>query len=102
MLVIIFLLNPLGNFLTTIYEIDSTAIVISFIMVRTDESFETLLFFSYDYLMTRQQAHEKPPKKVMDIVKRLEEGLFKSASTKVCYFSSVLYLVERVSAMMKR
>ncbi|XP_047250218.1 histone acetyltransferase HAC1 isoform X2 [Capsicum annuum] len=41
----------------------------------------------YDYLMTRQQAHEKPPKKVMDIVKRLEEGLFKSASTKEEYMN---------------
>ncbi|CAN4113860.1 unnamed protein product [Withania somnifera] len=39
----------------------------------------------YEYLM--QQAHEKPPKKVMDIVKRLEEGLFKSASTKEEYLN---------------
>ncbi|XP_070044184.1 histone acetyltransferase HAC1 isoform X2 [Nicotiana tomentosiformis] len=41
----------------------------------------------YEYLMQRQQAHEKPPKKVMDIVKRLEEGLFKSASTKEEYLN---------------
>ncbi|XP_060196360.1 histone acetyltransferase HAC1-like isoform X2 [Lycium barbarum] len=41
----------------------------------------------YEYLIQRQQAHEKPPKKVMDIVKRLEEGLFKSASTKEEYLN---------------
>ncbi|KAJ8565309.1 hypothetical protein K7X08_007885 [Anisodus acutangulus] len=41
----------------------------------------------YEHLMQRQQAHEKPPKKVMDIVKRLEEGLFKSASTKEEYLN---------------
>ncbi|KAL3347423.1 hypothetical protein AABB24_021208 [Solanum stoloniferum] len=41
----------------------------------------------YEYLMQRQQAHEKPPKKVMDIVKRLEEGLFKSASSKEEYLN---------------
>lgn len=71
----------------------SFVILASFMMVRTDESFATLLFFSYEYLMQRQQAHEKPPKKVMDIVKRLEEGLFKSASTKVCYFLFFMYVL---------
>lgn len=40
----------------------------------------------YDYLVQRlQHAHEMPQKRVIDIVKRLEEALFKTAATKVYY-----------------
>lgn len=36
--------------------------------------------------MQRPQTQEIPQKRVLDIVKRLEEALFKSAPSKVCYF----------------
>ncbi|KAL3502379.1 hypothetical protein ACH5RR_036828 [Cinchona calisaya] len=42
----------------------------------------------YDYLMQRlQHAHEMPQKRVFDIVKRLEEALFKTAATKEEYMN---------------
>ncbi|KAL0289036.1 UNVERIFIED_CONTAM: Histone acetyltransferase HAC1 [Sesamum calycinum] len=41
----------------------------------------------WEFLMQRrQQSHEVSTKKMIDLVKRLEEGLFKSATTKACYF----------------
>lgn len=36
-------------------------------------------------MQRRQPSHEVPQKKLMDLVKRLEEALFKSAKTTVCY-----------------
>lgn len=42
-----------------------------------------LLSSSYEYFMKRQQAHDIHPKKLMDIVKRLDEGLYRSAANKV-------------------
>ncbi|KAL4583212.1 hypothetical protein LXL04_007779 [Taraxacum kok-saghyz] len=41
----------------------------------------------YDFLMQRQKTQEIAPKKVMDIVRRLEEGLFKTATTKEEYMN---------------
>ncbi|GJV56945.1 histone acetyltransferase HAC1-like protein isoform X1 [Tanacetum coccineum] len=41
----------------------------------------------YAFLMQRQQTQEIAQKKVMDIVKRLEEGLFKTATTKEEYMN---------------
>lgn len=47
-----------------------------------------LLFCRWEFLMQRrQQSHEVPNKKLIDLVKRLEEALFKSARTTVsCIF----------------
>nr|XP_043635392.1 histone acetyltransferase HAC1-like isoform X2 [Erigeron canadensis] len=39
----------------------------------------------YEYLMRRQQSQDLPPKKLLDIVKRLEEGLYKTATSKEEY-----------------
>lgn len=36
-------------------------------------------------MQRRQQSPEGSTKRMVDIVKRLEDGLFKSASTMVCY-----------------
>ncbi|KAI3767551.1 hypothetical protein L2E82_17756 [Cichorium intybus] len=41
----------------------------------------------YDFLMQRQKTQEIATKKVMDIVRRLEEGLFKTATTKEEYMN---------------
>ncbi|CAH1454279.1 unnamed protein product [Lactuca virosa] len=41
----------------------------------------------YEFLMQRQQTREIAPKNVLDIVRRLEEGLFKTATTKEEYMS---------------
>ncbi|KAI3512982.1 hypothetical protein L1887_20305 [Cichorium endivia] len=41
----------------------------------------------YDFLMKRQQTKEIAQKKVLDIVKRLEEGLFKTAASKEEYMN---------------
>ncbi|KAL7605928.1 hypothetical protein Lser_V15G19140 [Lactuca serriola] len=41
----------------------------------------------YEFLMQRQKTQEIAPKKVMDIVRRLEEGLFKTATTKEEYMN---------------
>ncbi|KAL4566216.1 hypothetical protein LXL04_030328 [Taraxacum kok-saghyz] len=41
----------------------------------------------YEFLMQRQQAREIPPNNVSDIVRRLEEGLFKSATSKEEYMN---------------
>ncbi|CAH9088346.1 unnamed protein product [Cuscuta europaea] len=41
----------------------------------------------YGYLMQRQQAHEISPKKMVDIVKRLEEALYKRATSKEEYLN---------------
>lgn len=40
--------------------------------------------------MQRQQTREIAPKNVLDIVRRLEEGLFKTATTKVFFFLLLL------------
>ncbi|CAI9287690.1 unnamed protein product [Lactuca saligna] len=41
----------------------------------------------YEFLMQRQKTQEIAPNKVMDIVRRLEEGLFKTATTKEEYMN---------------
>lgn len=48
------------------------------------------LFCSWNFLtQRRQQAPDAPNnKKLVDIVRRLEDGLFKSATTMVCFFYS--------------
>ncbi|KAJ8564834.1 hypothetical protein K7X08_001294 [Anisodus acutangulus] len=57
----------------------------------------------YDYLMQRQQqqAQEIQPQRVVDLVKRLEESLFKSASTKEEYMD-LLTLENRLLALIRR
>ncbi|MCE3214699.1 hypothetical protein HAX54_053074 [Datura stramonium] len=57
----------------------------------------------YDYLMRRQQqqAQEMQPQRVVDLVKRLEESLFKSASTKEEYMD-LSTLENRLLALIKR
>ncbi|KAI3726595.1 hypothetical protein L1987_66393 [Smallanthus sonchifolius] len=55
----------------------------------------------YDYLMQRQQTQELAQKKVMDIVRRLEEGLFKTATTKEEYMN-IDTLENRLHILIKR
>lgn len=45
-------------------------------------------------MQRRQQTHEVSSKKMVDLVKRLEEALFKSATTTVCY---ILFFPSRLS-----
>ncbi|KAM3235297.1 hypothetical protein P3L10_015333 [Capsicum annuum] len=49
-----------------------------------DANFTTFLFSSHDHLkrLQQQQAQEMQPQRVVDLVRRLEKSLFKSASTK--------------------
>ncbi|PIN09129.1 Histone acetyltransferase [Handroanthus impetiginosus] len=55
-----------------------------------------------DFLMQRrQQSHEVPTKKMMDLVKRLEEALFKSATTTEEYLN-VATLESRLHYLIKR
>lgn len=52
----------------------------------------TFLLHSLEFLNPRWlHSHEVPPKKMMDLVRRLEEGLVKSASSKVCHSSIFVY-----------
>ncbi|KAJ0535813.1 putative histone acetyltransferase chromatin regulator PHD family [Helianthus annuus] len=55
----------------------------------------------YEFLMRRQQTQEIPQKKVMDIVRRLEEGLFKTATTKEEYMN-IDTLESRLHILIKR
>ncbi|CAN4090415.1 unnamed protein product [Withania somnifera] len=57
----------------------------------------------YEYLMRRQQqqGHEMQPQRVVDLVKRLEESLFKSASTKEEY-TDLSTLENRLLLLIKR
>nr|GMD86545.1 histone acetyltransferase HAC1-like isoform X1 [Ipomoea batatas] len=55
----------------------------------------------YGFLMQRQQAQEIPSKRVLDIVKRLEEALFKSASSKEEYMN-LGTLESRLHILIKR
>ncbi|KAI3785391.1 hypothetical protein L1987_44509 [Smallanthus sonchifolius] len=55
----------------------------------------------YDYLMQRKQTQELAQKKVMDIVRRLEEGLFKTATTKEEYMN-IDTLENRLHILIKR
>ncbi|CAN4080961.1 unnamed protein product [Withania somnifera] len=57
----------------------------------------------YEYLMRRQQqqGHEMQPQRVVDLVKRLEESLFKSASTKEEYIN-LSTLENRLLSLIKR
>ncbi|XP_024973121.1 histone acetyltransferase HAC1-like isoform X2 [Cynara cardunculus var. scolymus] len=55
----------------------------------------------YDFLMQRQQTQEIAPKKVLDIVKRLEEGLFKTATSKEEYMN-LETLETRLHVLIKR
>lgn len=75
-----------------LYGIDSSALLLSYLMIA-DANLTTFLFSSYEYLMRRQQqAQEMQPQRVVDLVKRLEESLFKTASSKVyCCFSFAYY-----------
>lgn len=75
-----------------LYGIDSSALLLSYLMIA-DANLTTFLFSSYEYLMRRQQqTQEMQPQRVIDLVKRLEESLFKNASSKVyCCFSFVYY-----------
>lgn len=57
-----------------------------------------LLFCRWEFLMQRrQQSHEVPNKKLIDLVKRLEEALFKSARTTVCciffFFNDIAFVL---------
>ncbi|XP_011100465.1 histone acetyltransferase HAC1 [Sesamum indicum] len=51
--------------------------------------------------LRRQQSHEVPTKKMIDLVKRLEEGLFKSATTKEEYLN-LATLESRLHILIKR
>ncbi|KAI7985393.1 Histone acetyltransferase HAC1 [Camellia lanceoleosa] len=56
----------------------------------------------YDFLMQRQQqTYDIPPKRVLDIVRRLDEGLFKSAATKEEYVN-LETLENRLHVLIKR
>ncbi|KAK4427976.1 Histone acetyltransferase HAC12 [Sesamum alatum] len=56
----------------------------------------------WEFLMQwRQQSHEVPTKKMIDLVKRLEEGLFKSATTKEEYLN-LATLESRLHILIKR
>ncbi|XP_071703402.1 histone acetyltransferase HAC1-like isoform X2 [Rutidosis leptorrhynchoides] len=55
----------------------------------------------YEFLMQRQQTRDIAPKNLMDIVRRLEEGLFKSAITKEEYLN-LETLENRLHVMIKR
>ncbi|KAJ9559953.1 hypothetical protein OSB04_005113 [Centaurea solstitialis] len=55
----------------------------------------------YDFLMQRQHTQEIAPKKVLDIVKRLEEGLFKTATSKEEYMN-LETLETRLHVLIKR
>lgn len=55
----------------------------------------------YAFLMQRQQTQEIAQKKVMDIVRRLEEGLFKTATTKEEYMN-LETLETRLHILIKR
>ncbi|KAK9066804.1 hypothetical protein SSX86_014127 [Deinandra increscens subsp. villosa] len=55
----------------------------------------------YEYLMKRQQTQELAPKKMIDIVRRLEEGLFKIATTKEEY-TNIDTLEHRLHSLIKR
>lgn len=45
----------------------------------------------------QQQSNETTAKKVQDVVRRLEEGLFKTAATKVCYLCFVYVNITRTA-----
>lgn len=47
----------------------------------------------------RQQSNEGNTKKLMDLVKRLEDGLFKTASSKVCYLPFSMHLISCIKFM---
>ncbi|GMP35258.1 hypothetical protein CsSME_00007775 [Camellia sinensis var. sinensis] len=56
----------------------------------------------YEYLMQRQQqAHDIQPKRVQDIVRRLDEGLFRNAASKEEYLS-LETLENRLHVLIKR
>ena len=43
-------------------------------------------------MQRQQQAHDIQPKRVLDIVRRLDEGLFRNAATKVSYSCPLFFL----------
>ncbi|XP_071693631.1 histone acetyltransferase HAC1-like [Rutidosis leptorrhynchoides] len=55
----------------------------------------------YEFLMKRQQTRDIAPKNVLDIVRRLEEGLFKSATSKEEYLN-LETLENRLQILIKR
>ncbi|GFP90889.1 histone acetyltransferase hac1 [Phtheirospermum japonicum] len=56
----------------------------------------------WEFLMQRcRQSHEVPNRKLVDIVKRLEEGLFRSATTKEEYMN-LATLEQRLHVLIKR
>lgn len=56
------------------------------------------LFYSLEFLnQKRQQSHEVPPQKMVDLARRLEEGLVKSASSKVCHSSIFIYNMRNIA-----
>lgn len=86
--------SPIICYISFSWNLSST-LLLSYLMIA-DANLTTFLLTSFEYLMRRQQqqAQEMQPQRVVDLVKRLEESLFKSASTKVyCCFSFVYYLV---------
>ncbi|KAG5538172.1 hypothetical protein RHGRI_025295 [Rhododendron griersonianum] len=55
----------------------------------------------YEYFMKRQQAHDIHPKKLMDIVRRLDEGLFRNAGNNKDEYLNLETLENRLHVLIK-